>query len=1709
MDAQAGASASLKELVSWPCTMRLPIALPAWQGPLCQGLRNVLANAPAEAHLFPRVLAHSARYGNELVERASNNSLGRDLSTEEFPLATFLLSLRERPKHRIAWTLSWLALEAHLSGGREKMVLELTGAIRGLRGHSKLNETVGDCAGPSLLLAKMLRLRSRDSDLGITGHKTFDPLWKSELEAYCHSLFAHDERGAPAPDELVDSPLHLPSPLTEAPGDQPGEDPDEGPYCIGSSVDVEQVIRSSQLRSAMDWSAHMSRQGSPDLLRPQENVLPADLRERAWELALSTTQFALRAKDVLEAELGMLEVLAIEVGLSSREALRIGFGPAAASGVPVIDLAIQAFRRPEVLPPNYFLPQEGDSRWLPTGGDIIFPLSGQCVDLLEQLLRLREEKYPDSSQSLLLGADARSLPNRVRDCAKSAYRLSLAIHLAGSLGIDAAQRAFGDTFGLSTAATFYGAHPAAELARAVESANNFSGPGLQTWVGSADHWLGSRVRPIKPPYAEAWSRLAGDPHRGKGRPSEDRLLQDWQRRRDRLLVHFLLATGHRPNNSVLELTLHDFIPRHALAIAHDKQADPAHATRLVCTGWRFVGELEGYVDELRRIAKRSNNRSARLVADSVLAGASPLFELPADAGQQRPCKIRETLTSLSQLWGDRPNVHRHGLCQFLIQERVDPELRYFQMGWLSHAHHATSDSAPHPAYKLGHELAPLLDKWLDQSGWEGGTLPKDPAEIVPLLPLCDWSEKHVEHDQAIARAYTVINVALSESMDRLKPKVLEVLKAGIELVLPEYRITLANYGLALTPARLGERNQPNILRRHVEAILAPFAKRPYGPDDRYVAARLLREGLLRVARLHNCRVHLPQVPFVSRHQVRSPFLRGLGIAVAQMDAVQAALIKKLATAGQDGPEAIELAAMTALSLLMHSTCSAWDEVLDVLRSLDSMEHANNQEWNVRVPFQKGHAMLYGDSAILAVRLVQKTGWKQAVELLAQRQGSRLASFIAELVPSLSSAGVANRELLQRFIATGNTSKLVLANGPERLVISGAAIPAAVSCGRAIGVIDELTTPDPSPNEDESPDQTLASPPMRANPAHRALRHIAEVMRAFDHDFSEPILGQPAEPPNKRRLQLRRLVEDALARAGTEPTKGRLLLEYVWHLLRLGGPRSAGGQALSTIRKTYHRIEPVLRELEPDEPLTTLSEDEVTALCSAAFNRSKRSSHQQVVEELRRFFRFAALRYEVKEPTWHLLYRVHGRQTPAGDPAMLSDSETSRVLDELYANVLAIGKTDADPTERRYTECCLAAALLAESSGARPRSIHGLTLDDVVLGSCEDYILLRTRGRFASIKTSTAAGYIPLDGGLWRKYGSWFAGWYAKACVGSPAESRSSIPMFQIPGQPVGTRYELRTIFDRIGSLIKWSTQRQKGRTYWLRKRKVRLRHIATMALPHPRARDMAEAMRLNGHALMVTPLVSYLSEPGAYLSLDGSLQAVGSRQGSAEISGLSLKTIDGARRAGVHGSRPYVARILRLSPSQSSGMHLPEPPHPAKHHGDLSWSSVARILRALVESADTSWIADRLGTTKWQIESVLDALSAFNARTLGALGASGSIEVARTIGLSGAIDKCLVREDPRLASIATDWVSVSREAQISEGCRLYDQAAIDDLRTLCSELWPSVRLSEEQESYGVRTFTFKAGKGSAYGAWPALRWALATAWIADERLKRRARGGQM
>lgn len=620
-------------------------------------------------------------------------------------MASFLLSMPAKPSP-LERTLAWLALEAHLSLAHGTLVSALPRIIRGLTGKStsKLRDTIANCDGPSRLFAKMARLESMVPELGITTHKTFDSLWQNELKAFCISLVQQAE-----PDVIdldvagAGSSIEQPGALTESPTEHEGGDPDESAFCPSVPVHPEQTIRPRNLRHALDWSVHMSRQSSPDLLRPADNVLPTDLRRRDWELALARAEESLATGNPRNCEYHLATILSIEAGVSAREALSLGIGTATGGRIPVIDLSAHALRRPELLPPNYFIPKSDDDRWLPTGGDAIFPLSLRFVSLAKRLIEAREVQPDATATNLLLTGSLDK--GKLRAAIKSHHRLVLAIGIADSLGPDAAQRAFGDTFGLSVAPTFYGAYPALDLARAIAAVNEFAGHNASDapWLEVAGHWLGSRARPKEAPYRKVWAKLQGNGKRPRGRPSDKHASEDWRQRRDRLAIHFLLATGHRPSRSLADMTIHDFMPKHALAIVADKVADPAHATRLVCTGWRFTGELESYVDELSRLARNSAIAAVKELASRILAGSVPLFTVPTHAGPE-PIDVRELLRRLDPLWSYRPNLHRHGLYQFLIQRRVDPELRFFQMGWLCHDHHATSESAPFPPAQLGLEL---------------------------------------------------------------------------------------------------------------------------------------------------------------------------------------------------------------------------------------------------------------------------------------------------------------------------------------------------------------------------------------------------------------------------------------------------------------------------------------------------------------------------------------------------------------------------------------------------------------------------------------------------------------------------------------------------------------------------------------------------------------------------------------------------------------------------------------------------------------------------------------------------------------------------------------------------------------------------------------------------------------------------------------------
>lgn len=1690
-------------------TMGIRIPIPSWHPPLCFALRQILAHPPLEAHFFRCVLAHAVRYGHALSDQARDQRITNDRQVDRYPLATFALAMPAVPRP-IETTLAWLILEAHLSRTHDQLVVALSRILRGLvntKG-SKLGHTVAECNGPSQLLAKMARLGKRDTALGITGHRTFDALWRGELHAFCVSLL---REATPLEDEVqpLGPPVDHPGALTESPLDPKGGNPDEGPYRPSTPASPDDVIHRKRRRQAFDWSVFMCRQSAPDLLRPTENVIPEDAREWLWRTALQQGNQALAAGDLHEAEYQLVTALAIEAGLSSKEAVDAGFGPATMGKAPAIDLAAQVLRRAEILPPNYFTPEAEDGRWLPTGGDAIFPLSADCCALARRLLDVRVARDGACAHSCLLSEPIDH--GRLRAAARSDYRLVLATHLAGSMGVDAAQRAFGDTFGMSTAPMFYGAYQARELALELAASNVFAHPQPSTepWMQIADHWLGSRARPRQAPYQQVWERLKGEPKRPRGRPSSSQVAGDWRRWRDRLAVHFMLATGHRPTRSLSAITIHDFLPQYALALVGDKVADPAHATRLVCTGRRFIGELEGFVAELRRIRHSDGCPNASRLAAEILSGTKPVFSIPV-ADEAEPLDIRQLLESLDPLWGDRPNLHRHGLCQFLISEKVDPELRYFQMGWLLHAHHATSASAPYPPMQLGDELADLVDDWLDACGWLGGCLPKRPDQLIPIRPFLDWRTRRIDHVSEVSKNVDAMSAEVHDQGRALETSVWKHIGETSERILADFNAAgtvdqpcfVPRDGVSATsdaPLVIGE--------FQVRALLSTFDLPSCSAATRYVAAKLLHKALLRTAKQYGVRVYLPEVSSLSRRQVPSPFLPELGLALAQVDELQTALVRRLAgLADTTRPDAaVELAAITVCSVILHTTCRGADEAVLILKAAEEARHSDHKPWLIRIPYGRGHVVFTGDQAALVGRLLACSGWKEALESLSRNKFSRLGTFLNAIAPSLCPREAVAAGIVRAFVETANVAKIVTLNGADRLVLADVVKPVTVTAERAASIEDDITIagePLPSSGRKGLP---ADPPPAARNASRRTARDLAKVMRAFDPDFTGDIQGGAAKTPAERQRQLRPMLEDALASAGAEPTPARLILEYAWHLLVRGGPRSSGGQAIGTIWKTYHHIQPVLRDFAPDESLDGLDSIGLTALCRQACRASRRKSSRDVLDSLRRFFKYVARHYQIAAPDWATLYRAYGVPCIGGDPAVVGDAEAADIVDRLFAEVRTLWHSDADSAEARYQEVRLIAALFAEASAARPRSIHGLTLADIHLGATGELIHLRPRGRFASIKTQTAAGYVLLEGPIWEQYAPWFTGWFSRACAGLAASDLDAVPLFQIPGEPIGVRYDIKEIFGPIGALVRWRTQQPRGRTYWLRKRRVRERHLAVLAEPRPRARDIAKAMRLDGQALLMTPLAWYLSEPSAYGTRDVSRHAINGRAGAVALSGLGARQVDGTTRASSQGTPTRTAKLLRLGPAglvESKLGACPQLPH---YGGDLSWASVERILRDLAHGHGLDQLAERHAVQPEQVRSIAEASRALTARLRRPIG-TGASELAparNTVAASGWY-KLLKAQDQRLLTIAADWVGVVSPETFEMGCILYDDRALASLQAIVVEVNGHVARAEPDRLGRVLVrFVDKSG-ASQYGAWRTLRWVLAVAWIAGYRVGERS-----
>jgi hypothetical protein len=1704
----------------------------SWAPRLAAALRTILASPPADAHCFTSVSRYRAEHLAALVRQdSSGDELRPDHTFDRYKLAETLIGAASAPgRSRGVKTLLWLLLELILRGDMAEHIDRLASNLRGsfrASNRGPLAEAIGECAGLEELIVRMrFRLAAaEDGGADAIGHprmlgvKSFDDLWVEALGRKCELILAAGDDTAEEADEedaeeartLSEGLLHL------ALEEDEDESEDRAIFEVDADVYLHSPDKQTELQLAA-WGRELYRRSSSALLRPTDNICPAHLVQGEWRRLVEAARHALAAGDTELVEAHLLVLLAIEAGLSDAEARSLIWARAdlGGCGIPRIDARLRALIRPDLRPSEAFEPNAGDSRWQTACGFVAFPLSRAVLEIgvglrwqrsrqahmdrnngpcPEGWLQTQDQPRPVSA--------ALSKVGNPLNLTAATLRRRLAAHIASDQGTDVAQIALGDSFGVGHAPTYYMAFDVRSFAERLclytESVTG-ARPGLR-WRGLAqDLFAGSRVRPTGRPLEGAWRMVGAKGDRGRGRPGTRTFVAEMRARRDALAMHLMLATGHRPVSALAKMRLSQFAPSHALVVLSDKQSDPAHHTRIASTGWRFQGALESYVRELQRIASSPDLRRFRRGALEVLAGERPLFDAPTDDGGWHSLEVSSLLKQLPDFWQSCRNVHRHMLCQWLGDRGVHPELRHFQLGWLAHPMHATSTASPRPATGLTRELADLIDEWLVAAGWEGGGASGRNFRHWDGPLLLDFSAHVQQHLKDCRESQAKLEARLSDRDDARLPSILAQLqravratKLGLDLSIQDGTATLISKvdTPAARPVRLGA--------RFVEAAVEAISRR----DERALARRVLVKILVRARKQGLIQATLPKLPAAVPQFSPSPFVPILGVALLAAERVREGLPKTLATSAElEGLEGTRrLLSTTVLAIVSCTAYRRLEDAYAIATQAAGAQRSRNLGEILRVPWGEGHVVLSGLPALLAARLGARPDLAEALKQSPEQRQVALRRLLGEIFPRESAMD--RKALLDRVQTALLLAGEVELEGPARVLMRREVLSATVAAVRAASASDGITIAQIAAVREEVAesfeDPSGEVPDATARKSWHPSTHAT--LQLLNPNYVGDIGGLPAPPLRGRRPALLRALQGVLATLDSSPTLRRWLLAYAQALLEPDRRIEGRGLAISTVYKIVNRVSRALKQLSEEQGLDRLEPNDWMAVLLPYLRDPGAGDRVDVLKEVRRFLAYLQEHIHVCPPDWGLLFAAAGETLPPWDPALIADAEAERVVEALVKDVES---DDPEPSfmEHALRRTRLAFALVLEASGVRPGSAEGLTLADVYLDPSGDYVRLRTRGRYARVKTRTSEGFVPLEGEIWHRHRDTFQRWLLDLQSMVGVSEPASVPLLQIPREPLGMRFQLDALTQRIGDLIRWATQDGRARVYHLRKRRLQLRHLRLRALGTPRTLDVARVLRISGHVSISTAIASYLGDPVVYLAEPRELGTELSLREAAAVAGRSVagvharwvRKLEGADSSARAEASSGLMSLSQVKPTPWPEVDLPPPPRLTNLAGELDWRSVGWAL----ESFAAGEVDDLALPTRWmsagqwrQIRSAAKELELRVGRRFRF--GQDTLCPPRASPVWRLLEQLIEARDDGLLRIAREWARRALYRRSGTAILLVDEEAIEALTRLAQELDLRVEVEEEGPP---RHLTLRGRDGqTAYGLANAMRWALAVAWV--------------
>lgn len=1226
---------------------------------------------------------------------------------------------------------------------------------------------------------------------------------------------------------------------------------------------------------------------SPDYYLPDElvrQIVAAGMRSAQDDVQADLWD---RAAQILEL------MLSVAVGLRGIEIQDVVWGASSDAGTLSLDPRKPVLSTPLRRPVNAVNPMAPEGWLEPVAERFEWPVPPALHAAIRHLAGSAD---PTPGTVVFPGADRSSKPTgRAAELLSelvpgiqvnaSRVRMALATKVSQQFGPEVAQLVLRDSLFTTLGPAYYCAVPNRSVAEFVAKVQG-------AWFGEVvpcpdGHGLtlGSRLV-LSDAGAAAWpSRLRKRSYslaRKKGAAME--LLHA---ERDRLAATLCAATGNRPGNSFGDLRLESIIPEYGLVILHDKQDDPLRRTRIAATGKRWIADLRGYLDTVVDLSRKDDSSAAAWAA-GVLGGRYPLFSLPADDGSPAVFDVEALRGTMPPELAATDNFYRHRLNQALQARDVDWELRHAQLGWIVSPAFALADLSPISAQILAERLGRSIDDVLVKDGWYGAghRIRNWDWSDIPMPPFADWKARVAEYERDHEDATRRLHQAYEAHGAEVEPVMLECLGRAVEACLPRLRVDADRK--TLVPASKLDAGSPVQLSMEHYELLLERVRCDRGAVctsvEQLVAEKLLHDLVVHAAHDHVVVGHEPRCRRVGFTAQLSPFLPGIGVAVRQAHAIRERL-NVLAKAGRRR----DRAAIVQLLLVANTPYRDLTRSALLLKAASrAVRGASHPGW-VRVPARDREsempAVLGGIAAIALAR--SGTEFPTRKPLSAKKLAEWMVDALKGIIPMPR-----NLAMLPELVATTcRIAGLVELDGPGRLVMDDYPL-AAVETGRELAENESWPAITRSKDELESEDGLVT---------RQAAPRLSATLNGFDsalvQRLTQALHPSTATATKKRKTSNRRgwrqRMENDLRSLLTDADPSSnfgLVVEYTLHRCRFGGKRVKNLKE-GTLRKEIGRFARGLLAGLGSRALLGLSDKDIEAAYLTVLCGKPKDERADVLEELIKFHRYLEFTHHAPVVSFARLQTYAGPRVRRADRGTLTHPEVDLIRGELEADAeRERSRVDASPEATRVCELRVILFHILEAAGIRPESAGGLLLGDLhLLESGRDFVHVHTTGGYGAAKTSTSKGFVPCDGELWAAHRDRVIDWITaeKSQLGS---DWWKFPLF---GDATGSHvcFSVEYLASRIGELARWATGLKRGRTYWLRKRRMTQR-LRDAQSADPFARTMYRALHVSGEADILTPLHNYVHDAAVPLHTYLATAGLPDRAGVRAVSGLRLAPLD-------------------------------------------------------------------------------------------------------------------------------------------------------------------------------------------------------------------------